>query len=92
MLFHIIKKHSYTIALIVFTVGMFITKAPLYYAHDGSYKMWIMGWCGCAVLVGLHETKSVLMDYVGNKNNIPLYFNMIKISVGAVFIWAVMVG
>ena len=83
-----IKKHYSTLLLIIFSLGVILTKAPVTYLAGKGGGIWLYGWCASALLVGMHECESVLMDYTSDKTKIPLFKTVIAIVVWGVFIIA----
>ncbi len=88
---HNLKKHYYMILLVLFSLALVITKAPYAYQQHGTEAFWIYGWVASAILVGLHECKAVLLDYVKDKTKVPFLLRVIKIAVWGMFIIAVIV-
>lgn len=85
---HTIKKHYYTLLLIVFSGGILFTNAPYTYLEDEGGGFWLYGWCASALLVGMHECESVLMDYITDKTKVPLFKRLIGLAVWGLFIIA----
>ncbi len=90
---HSLKKHYYTVLLLLFSLAMLITKAPFVYMEQGGggVAFWIYGWIASAILVGLHECKTVLLDYTTDKTKVPVFMAVIKAVVWGVFVVAVVV-